>query len=411
MKNTRENTLSPKQRALNILLAIVLVLGLSPITAFGEVGEEDATSTNSEVVEESETSQEKQNAVSEEESSEQPKVTNSDSDTENKESVDKNTVNTDDSEKVFESHAPSTNKTESDEKSASAEKPKPLYIELYGDGLDSGAIYSFSLEKQENGSWNKVKNLQLRAGENQNNKFENLESGTYRVVYKGADYVIQDKSKVAVDGFTPSQFDSESGFKLDNTKETTLTLTMDPIEPEGEDQDNEATEGSADKNEGNSEESVPSQNGTHETEKSVTDVLVKVEGATDIVLTLPSGEVVELSDGDEQLVSGNTGTYMLLEGTTDQASDINITSTSIAGTELEHGDTFNDVTTYSKEITFGGTYKIVTVKVGELEKANKPNQALMMMAAPRSSSNPYVGEEFTGRATVTHVSGGNGPYC
>lgn len=403
MKNTRENTLSPKQRALNILLAIVLVLGLSPITAFGEVGEEDATSTNSEVVEESETSQEKQNAVSEEESSEQPKVTNSDSDTENKESVDKNTVNTDDSEKVFESPAPSTNKTESDEKSASVEKPKPLYIELYGDGLNSGAIYSFSLEKKEDGSWIKVKDVQLRAGENQNNKFENIESGTYRFIYKGADYVISEKSKVAIDANSAVEFVSEDGLAYDQLKETTITLTMEPVEQDGSEETQPGTETG-----GNTENK--GEDGLHADEEAVTDVLVRVEGEAEVTLTLPEDETITIKANQEQKVSGKTGTWMLLSGKTQSATDVSIETTNIAGIEIEHSDSFTGVTEFSKEVSFAGENKVVTIKVGTTGKTDisAANNLMMMSKMARSSSNPYVGEQFTGYGRVSYVSGGNG---
>lgn len=403
MKNTHENTLSPKQRALNILLAIVLVLGLSPITAFGEVGEEDATSTNSEVVEESETSQEKQNAVSEEESSEQPKVTNSDSDTENKESVDKNTVNTDDSEKVFESPAPSTNKTESDEKSASVEKPKPLYIELYGDGLNSGAIYSFSLEKKENGSWIKVKDVQLRAGENQNNKFENIESGTYRFIYKGADYVISEKSKVAIDANSAVEFVSEDGLAYDQLKETTITLTMEPVEQDGSEETQPGIETG-----GNTENK--GEDGLYADEEAVTDVLVRVEGEAEVTLTLPEDETITIKANQEQKVSGKTGTWMLLSGKTQSATDVSIETTNIAGIEIEHSDSFTGVTEFSKEVSFAGENKVVTIKVGTAGKTDisAANNLMMMSKMARSSSNPYVGEQFTGYGRVSYVSGGNG---
>lgn len=403
MKNTHENTLSPKQRALNILLAIVLVLGLSPITAFGEVGEEDATSTNSEVVEESETSQEKQNAVSEEESSEQPKVTNSDSDTENKESVDKNTVNTDEPEKVIEKFESSSNKTESDEKSASVEKPKPLYIELYGDGLDSGAIYSFSLEKQENGSWNKVKNLQLRAGENQNNKFENLESGTYRFIYKGADYVISEKSKVAIDANSAVEFVSEDGLAYDQLKETTITLTMEPVEQDGSEETQPGIETG-----GNTENK--GEDGLHADEEAVTDVLVRVEGEAEVTLTLPEDETITIKANQEQKVSGKTGTWMLLSGKTQSATDVSIETTNIAGIEIEHSDSFTGVTEFSKEVSFAGENKVVTIKVGTAGKTDisAANNLMMMSKMARSSSNPYVGEQFTGYGRVSYVSGGNG---
>lgn len=403
MKNTHENTLSPKQRALNILLAIVLVLGLSPITAFGEVGEEDATSTNSEVVEESETSQEKQNAVSEEESSEQPKVTNSDSETENKESVDENTVNTDDSEKVFESPAPSTNKTESDEKSASVEKPKPLYIELYGDGLNSGAIYSFSLEKKEDGSWIKVKDVQLRAGENQNNKFEGIEDGTYRFIYKGADYVISEKSKVAIDANSAVEFVSEDGLAYDQLKETTITLTMEPVEQDGSEETQPGIETG-----GNTENK--GEDGLHADEEAVTDVLVRVEGEAEVTLTLPEDETITIKANQEQKVSGKTGTWMLLSGKTQSATDVSIETTNIAGIEIEHSDSFTGVTEFSKEVSFAGENKVVTIKVGTAGKTDisAANNLMMMSKMARSSSNPYVGEQFTGYGRVSYVSGGNG---
>lgn len=230
MKNTRENTLSPKQRALNILLAIVLCLGLTPITAFGEANDQ-ATNLEAEQVAEnsSESNTDQQSAVSDTE--------NSFESTDNAASNDQQTAPSDSQATETESPEiptdPAENKTEADENTASVEQPKPLYIELYGDGLNSGAIYSFSLEKKENGSWIKVKDVQLRAGENQNNKFENIESGTYRFIYKGADYVISEKSKVAIDANSAVEFVSEDGLAYDQLKETTITLTMEPVEQDG----------------------------------------------------------------------------------------------------------------------------------------------------------------------------------
>lgn len=400
MKNTRENTLSPKQRALNILLAIVLCLGLTPITAFGEANDQ-ATNLEAEQVAEnsSESNTDQQSAVSDTESSFES--------TDNAASNDQQTAPSDSQATETESPEiptdPAENKTEADENTASVEQPKPLYIELYGDGLNSGAIYSFSLEKKENGSWIKVKDVQLRAGENQNNKFENIESGTYRFIYKGADYVISEKSKVAIDANSAVEFVSEDGLAYDQLKETTITLTMEPVEQDGSEETQPGIETG-----GNTENK--GEDGLHADEEAVTDVLVRVEGEAEVTLTLPEDETITIKANQEQKVSGKTGTWMLLSGKTQSATDVSIETTNIAGIEIEHSDSFTGVTEFSKEVSFAGENKVVTIKVGTAGKTDisAANNLMMMSKMARSSSNPYVGEQFTGYGRVSYVSGGNG---
>lgn len=400
MKNTRENTLSPKQRALNILLAIVLVLGLSPITAFGEVGDQTTNLEAEQVAENSsESNTDQQSAVSDTE--------NSFESTDNAASNDQQTAPSDSQATETESPEiptdPAENKTEADENAASVEQPKPLYVELYGDGLNAGDIYSFSLEKKENGSWIKVKDVQLRAGENQNNKFENIESGTYRFIYKGADYVISEKSKVAIDANSAVEFVSEDGLAYDQLKETTITLTMEPVEQDGSEETQPGIETG-----GNTENK--GEDGLHADEEAVTDVLVRVEGEAEVTLTLPEGETISIEANQEQKVSGKTGTWMLLSGKTQSATDVSIETTNIAGIEIEHSDSFTGVTEFSKEVSFAGENKVVTIKVGTAGKTDisAANNLMMMSKMARSSSNPYVGEQFTGYGRVSYVSGGNG---
>ena len=400
MKNTRENTLSPKQRALNILLAIVLCLGLTPITAFGEANDQTTNLEAEQVAENSsESNTDQQSAVSDTE--------NSFESTDNAASNDQQTAPSDSQATETESPEiptdPAENKTEADENTASVEQPKPLYIELYGDGLNSGAIYSFSLEKKENGSWTKVKDVQLRAGENQNNKFENIESGTYRFIYKGADYVISEKSKVAIDANSAVEFVSEDGLAYDQLKETTITLTMEPVEQDGSEETQPGIETG-----GNTENK--GEDGLHADEEAVTDVLVRVEGEAEVTLTLPEDETITIKANQEQKVSGKTGTWMLLSGKTQSATDVSIETTNIAGIEIEHSDSFTGVTEFSKEVSFAGENKVVTIKVGTAGKTDisAANNLMMMSKMARSSSNPYVGEQFTGYGRVSYVSGGNG---
>lgn len=400
MKNTRENTLSPKQRALNILLAIVLCLGLTPITAFGEANDQTTNLEAEQVAENSsESNTDQQSAVSDTE--------NSFESTDNAASNDQQTAPSDSQATETESPEiptdPAENKTEADENAASVEQPKPLYVELYGDGLNAGDIYSFSLEKKENGSWIKVKDVQLRAGENQNNKFENIESGTYRFIYKGADYVISEKSKVAIDANSAVEFVSEDGLAYDQLKETTITLTMEPVEQDGSEETQPGIETG-----GNTENK--GEDGLHADEEAVTDVLVRVEGEAEVTLTLPEDETITIKANQEQKVSGKTGTWMLLSGKTQSATDVSIETTNIAGIEIEHSDSFTGVTEFSKEVSFAGENKVVTIKVGTAGKTDisAANNLMMMSKMARSSSNPYVGEQFTGYGRVSYVSGGNG---
>ena len=400
MKKNQEHVLSPKQRAFNIFLAVVLCLGLTPITALGEANDQTTNLEAEQVAENSsESNTDQQSAVSDTE--------NSFESTDNAASNDKQNAPSDSQATETESPEtptdPAENKTEADESAASVEQPKPLYVELYGDGLNAGDIYTFDLQKKENGAWVNVKEIQIKSGENQNNKFEGIEDGTYRFVYKGSEHKISEKSKVAIDKQPSVEFASEDGFAYESLKETTITLTMEPVEQDGSEETQPGTETG-----GNTENK--GEDGLHADEEAVTDVLVRVEGEAEVTLTLPEDETITIKANQEQKVSGKTGTWMLLSGKTQSATDVSIETTNIAGIEIEHSDSFTGVTEFSKEVSFAGENKVVTIKVGTTGKTDisAANNLMMMSKMARSSSNPYVGEQFTGYGRVSYVSGGNG---
>lgn len=129
-----------------------------------------------------------------------------------------------------------------------------------------------------------------------------------------------------------------------------------------------------------------------------------------------------------------TGTAVHLTGSLTEANNVSITTRDTQDSfDVNTPEGFESTTSFEKDITAGGTDKVVDINIGELPSQESLAEAKLpfdaeeqaqavnanagistMSIEPRSSSVPYVGEVFDGYGVIDYVSGGNGHtvnYC
>lgn len=265
----------------------------------------------------------------------------------------------------------------------------PLYVELYGDGFEAGEQIELVLQREEQGVFVDAKLLSVGFGE-RSGAIENLEESTYRLVLADEAIAAELSLSVVVDGVEESA-DFERGFKFDPSKETLAKLKVEaPV----------------------AEDTVEAEPAAEETDAAEEDLecslTFNLTGSASVRLVHKDGTEVSLSSGMGHTFTGSENQNVQIYGTSQNPVNVSIEVLDASvGKATGGSDYYASVTEFFREVSFAGTDRIVNIDASEASASSYVRGTVARMMSPLtrsgSTSQPEVGDVFSGRSTVTYV--------
>lgn len=148
-------------------------------------------------------------------------------------------------------------------------------------------------------------------------------------------------------------------------------------------------------------------------EPETSNITLKLDGDANITVESDQGTQTLDSNNREIQLTLNVGTYAHLSGAFDSSTNIGvITRDTHDSFDVDYPESFKDTSSFEYDVTASGVEKVVTISVNKAAEELPENESAAIAAMsiePRSSSEPYIGEVFTGGFSVLALNQPGGP--